>query len=186
LPRTGGTACSSGISWVMSLRLPPVKVAASRMPVASVIRRCLLPVLPRSTGLRPVLAPPLTPGYGSRRPPPGRSPGRSACGVRRGEPRGAEATHRPRSTRPGDASRSYPNRSRVPAAGAPRRSRYAGRTGCPGTPTGQDAACVPDAGSDAPPWAAAARVTGYPASPADLRIPSAWLPRAGESDLTLV
>jgi hypothetical protein len=29
------------------------------------------------------LGSPLTPGYGSRRPPPGRSPGRSPCGVRR-------------------------------------------------------------------------------------------------------
>jgi hypothetical protein len=38
LPRTGGTACRRGISWVTSLRLPPVRVAASGIPVASVIR----------------------------------------------------------------------------------------------------------------------------------------------------
>jgi hypothetical protein len=38
LPRTGGTAWSSEISWLMSLRLRPVKVASSGMPVASVIR----------------------------------------------------------------------------------------------------------------------------------------------------
>lgn len=38
LPRTGGTAWSSGISWVTSLRWPPVRVAASGIPVASVIR----------------------------------------------------------------------------------------------------------------------------------------------------
>lgn len=56
-PQTGGTAWSSGMSWVTSLRLPPVRVTASGMPVASVIRWCLLPVLPRSTGLRPVLGP---------------------------------------------------------------------------------------------------------------------------------
>lgn len=41
------------MSWVTSLRLPPVSVAASGMPVASVIRWCLLPVLPPSTGLGP-------------------------------------------------------------------------------------------------------------------------------------
>lgn len=58
-PRTGGTAWRSGISWVTSLRLPPVSVQANGIPVASVTRWCLLPVLPRSTGLRPVLVPPL-------------------------------------------------------------------------------------------------------------------------------
>jgi hypothetical protein len=44
---------------VTSLQLPPVSVNASGIPVPSVIRWCLLPVLPRSTGLRPVVAPPL-------------------------------------------------------------------------------------------------------------------------------
>lgn len=38
LPCTGGTPSSSGMSWVTSLRLPPVRAAASGMPVASVIR----------------------------------------------------------------------------------------------------------------------------------------------------
>ena len=38
LPRTGGTRSSSGISWVTSLRLPPVTVQASGIPVASTRR----------------------------------------------------------------------------------------------------------------------------------------------------
>ena len=71
------------------------------MPVASVIRWCLLPVLPRSTGLRPVLGPLLTPECESRRPPPGRSPGRSHCGAWPGGTHAAAATRRPRSTQPG-------------------------------------------------------------------------------------
>ncbi|MDQ0605181.1 hypothetical protein QF037_009526 [Streptomyces canus] len=48
----------SGISWVTSLRLPPVVIAASGMPCASTIRWCLLPALPRSTGDGPVAGPP--------------------------------------------------------------------------------------------------------------------------------
>lgn len=58
----------------------------------------------------------------------------------------SEATRRPRSTRPGAAGRSCPSRSRVPAAGVPRRCRCAARTGCPGTPAGSDAASVRMAG----------------------------------------
>ncbi|GIH24571.1 hypothetical protein Aph01nite_28810 [Acrocarpospora phusangensis] len=49
-----GMASSSGRSWVTSSRLPPVRITASGMPVASVIRRCLLPARPRSTGDGPV------------------------------------------------------------------------------------------------------------------------------------
>jgi hypothetical protein len=37
-PRTAGTASMSGISWVTSLRLPPVSVQASGIPVASTRR----------------------------------------------------------------------------------------------------------------------------------------------------
>ncbi len=103
------------------------------------------------------LGPPLKPGCGSRRRLPGRSPGRSRRGVRRAGPRAAEATPRPRSTRPGGASTSCPSRSRVPAAGVPRRSRCAAQTGCPGTPVGPDAACVPGAEFGAQPWATAVR-----------------------------
>ncbi len=103
------------------------------------------------------LGPPLTRGCGSRRRPPGRSPWRSRCGAWRGGPRAAGTTRRPRSTRPGAASRSCPTRSRVPAAGVPRRSRCAARTGSPGTPAGPDAACARGAGSGARPWVTAAR-----------------------------
>ena len=103
------------------------------------------------------LGPPLTRGCGSRRRPPGRSPGHWRCGAWRGEPRAAGTTRQPRSTRPGAASRSCPTRSRVLAAGVPRRSPCAARTGCPGTPTGPDVACAQGAGSDAQPWAVAAR-----------------------------
>jgi hypothetical protein len=54
------------------------------------------------------LEPLLTPGCGSRRPPPGRSPARSPCGVQPGGLRGAVARRWPRSTRPGGASTSCP------------------------------------------------------------------------------
>ena len=37
-PRTGGTLSMSGISWVTSLRLPPVSVQASGIPLASTSR----------------------------------------------------------------------------------------------------------------------------------------------------
>ncbi|OXY85020.1 hypothetical protein BEK98_46080 [Streptomyces diastatochromogenes] len=40
--RIGGTAWISGISWVTSLPLPPVVIAASGMPCASTIRWCLV------------------------------------------------------------------------------------------------------------------------------------------------
>src|SRR5512142_3379161 len=47
-----------GASWVMSLTLAAVTELASGMPLASVTRWCLLPGLPRSTGLGPVFSPP--------------------------------------------------------------------------------------------------------------------------------
>ena len=57
LPRIGGTASTSGISWVTSLRLPPVSVTASGMPLVSQIRWCLEPGRPRSTGDGPTWSP---------------------------------------------------------------------------------------------------------------------------------
>ena len=53
--RTGGMASISGMSWVTSLRLPPVSDTASGMPCASVITWCFEPGRARSTGLGPVL-----------------------------------------------------------------------------------------------------------------------------------
>jgi hypothetical protein len=55
--RTGGTRSSRSISWVTSMRLPPVSVQASGTPPLSTSRWCLLPARPLSTGLRPVCAP---------------------------------------------------------------------------------------------------------------------------------
>ena len=57
-PRTGGTASISGISWVTSLRLPPVSDTASDMPWPSVKTWCFEPVRARSTGLGPLLGRP--------------------------------------------------------------------------------------------------------------------------------
>ena len=56
-PRIGGIASSRGISWVTSLRCPPVNVTARGRPPASVIRWCLEPGRPRSTGLGPTSSP---------------------------------------------------------------------------------------------------------------------------------
>ena len=56
-PRIAGMASMSGMSWVTSWRLPPVRVTARGTPPASLIRWCLLPGRPRSTGLGPTLAP---------------------------------------------------------------------------------------------------------------------------------
>jgi hypothetical protein len=57
-PRTVGIASRSGISWVMSLRLPPVSEQASGVPRPQVITWCLEPLLERSAGLGPGLSPP--------------------------------------------------------------------------------------------------------------------------------
>jgi len=56
LPRIGGIACTSGMSWVTSLRLPPVSSTGNGTPPASVMRWCLERGRLRSTGLRPVWA----------------------------------------------------------------------------------------------------------------------------------
>ncbi|MDQ1035207.1 hypothetical protein QFZ75_001623 [Streptomyces sp. V3I8] len=64
---------------------------------------------------------------------------------------------------------SCPSRSQVPATDVPRRSRYAARMGCPGTPAGPDGACALDAGSGARSWAAAVR----PLPTARRRLPTA-------------
>ncbi len=53
----GGIFFSRGISWVTSLRLPPVRETASGMPWPSTMRWCLLPGRARSTGLGPLSGP---------------------------------------------------------------------------------------------------------------------------------
>ena len=69
MPRTGGTLSISGISWVTSLRLPPVSVQASGIPLASTRRWCLEPAssVNRARARRGA---PFSPAHGwSRRPP---------------------------------------------------------------------------------------------------------------------
>jgi hypothetical protein len=56
-PLIGGTASSSGRSWVTSWRLPPVSVMASGVPWRSTIRWCLEPGRARSTGEGPTWSP---------------------------------------------------------------------------------------------------------------------------------
>ena len=141
MPRTGGTASSSGMSWVTSLRLPPVSVTASGMALPSVSRWCLLPGRARSTGLGPIASSPLWPGHVRRRP----RPASSRSGVRRAA---RPATHAagPRrrlgSSPATCASTSSLTRSRTAGEGRPRRSRSTAKTGCrsgrpdrPGQPT---------------------------------------------------
>lgn len=82
------------MSWVTSLRLPPV--AASGTPVTSGSGGACCPSCPGRRGFVPSWCPPLTHECGSRRPPLRRSPGRSRGGAWRGEPRGARA-HTPAS-----------------------------------------------------------------------------------------
>src|SRR3954462_9439773 len=50
----------------MSLRLPPLSVQASGMPLGSTKRWCLEPARPRSTGLGPVAEPLFSPAHGSK------------------------------------------------------------------------------------------------------------------------
>ncbi len=54
---TGGVFLSRGISWVTSLRFPPVGETGSGMPWPSTMRWCLVPGRARSTGLGPLLGP---------------------------------------------------------------------------------------------------------------------------------
>ncbi len=131
------TSSHQGPAETMSLRLPLVR-AASGMRVASVIKWSLLPTLPRSTGRRLVLGPLSTPGCESRRPRPGRSPGRA-----RSEP--AQEHFRSRCHTP--ASGHSPGRRQhvmpEPKLGSYGRFSQAisvcAKTGSPGAPAGPDA-----------------------------------------------
>ena len=53
-PAREGIASTNSNSWVTSGRLAPVRIVASGMPFASVIRWCFDPALRRSVGLGPV------------------------------------------------------------------------------------------------------------------------------------
>ena len=109
-PRTAGTASTSGISWVTSLRLPPVSVQASGIPVAST-RRCFDPFLPLSTGLGPVSEPSFSLARGWSRPPreTTRFPRRHAA--RQAATRAAAPTPRPAATRLVGGNKSSPSQS---------------------------------------------------------------------------
>jgi hypothetical protein len=153
LPRTGGTRSMSGTSWVTSLRLPPVTVQASGIPVASTKRWCLEPCLPRSTGLGPVAAPPFSTarGWSRRLRASTRSHPRPA--TRQEAARAAAPTHPPAATRPAAGNTSSPTQSQAPAAGAATRSQCAAQTGSPAARPDRRAAFGPDSENDAPAWA---------------------------------
>lgn len=136
---TGQTGWLSPVGALTAYAAHPVAVAAGQGDgewdaggVGDQVVFAARPALVDRTSSR--LGPLLAPGCESRRPRPGRSPGRLHHGVWPGTFRGAGATRRPRSTRPGAAGTSCPNRSRAPAAGVPESSRYAARTERPGTP----------------------------------------------------
>src|SRR5438105_3025198 len=145
------------MSWVTSCRLPPVSVAASGMPPASVITWCFEPVRARSTGLGPVLAPLLAPAHATRRPPPApsRSPRPPAAGP--AAPHAAAATPQPDASPAAAASRSSPTRNPAPAARTPTGCRCTARTRSRTAPCDHPAAAGPGAGTGARPSAAAAR-----------------------------
>src|SRR5439155_15570607 len=100
LPRTGGTRSISETSWVTSLRLPPVSVQASGIPVASTKRWCLEPDLALSTGLGPVWEPPFSPARGWSRRPLATTRARRRPAARQATAHAAAPTHPPAATRP--------------------------------------------------------------------------------------
>ena len=105
-PRTGGIASIRGMSWVTSLRLPPVSEIASGMPCASVITWCLEPGRARPAGLGPVLGRPSSPARASRRSPPATSPARPRRSAQPAAIHAAAATHLRRASPADAASRS--------------------------------------------------------------------------------
>src|SRR5215813_14806647 len=132
------------MSWVTSLRLPPVSDTASGMPCASVIRWCLEPGRARSTGLGPVLGRPSPPAHASCQSLPGTSPARPRRSVRPAAPRAAAATPRLPANRAAAARRSSPTRTPVAAAGTPTGSPCTGQTESRTGPSGHPAASARD------------------------------------------
>ena len=143
-PRTGGTASTSGISWVTSWRLPPVTVQASGIPVASTRRWCFDPFLALSTGLGPVSEPLFrlhVTGVGDRPRPLELTGGTQLSKQERVQPLPHPCSLPLVQAR---GSRSRHSRSPAPAADAAKRSRYAARTRSPATPRDRAAASGPD------------------------------------------
>ncbi len=155
-PRIGGMASSGGISWVTSLRWPPVSVPASGVPWASVIRWCSEPSLRRSTGLGPVWSPSLRARRWVESTSAADSSSRQRPAVRRAGVRAAAARHRPRAIRSAAASRWRPRPRRALWAGGSIRCRCGSRTRCLPARRGHQHACGGDGGTaaDAPEGAA--------------------------------
>src|SRR5262249_25456224 len=167
LPRTGGTRSTNGRSWVTSLRLPPVTVQASGIPVASTRRGCLEPFLALSTGLGPVAEPPFSLADDWSPRPPATTPARLRRATRPAALRAAAPRRPPAATRPSAGNRSNRRQSRARAADAATRSPCTAQTGSLAGPAGQAAAYDPDSESAAPPSEAAARsaTTTHPTQP---------------------
>ena len=142
--RGGGIALISGISWVMSLRLPPVSDTASGIPCPSVITWCFEPGLARPTGLGPVSGRPSPPARASCQSPPWTSPAPRPRSARPAAAHEAAATPRPHASPAAAASTSSPSRTPAPAARTPTGYRYTGRTRSRTGPCGHPAACVQD------------------------------------------
>ena len=138
------------------MRLPPVTVQASGIPVASTKRWCLEPFLALSTGLGPVAAPPFALARGWSRRPRATTRSRRPRATSPTAARAAAPTRPPAATHRAADSTS-PSRSRARAAGAATRSLCARRTRSPAAPPGQANAYGPDSGNAAPPSAKAAR-----------------------------
>jgi hypothetical protein len=142
----------------MSLRLPPVSETASGVPRPQAIKWCFEPLLERSTGLGPVLAPPKRPHTRAV----DRGP-RPVDPIRLVEPRQQQLVqplpHLPLATRASGANRSSPNRNPSPAAGTPTGSPSATRTRSPSTPSARRAASAPETDAAAAPLESTARST---------------------------
>ena len=180
LPRTGGTAWISGISWVTSLRLPPVSVDGQRDAVRLddhvVFAAGLAPVHRARAGFRPALHRAQVGGVDDRR---GRGRACRLPAARPAAPHAAAARPQPRSSPATRASRSSLSRSPAPAAGTATRSPYIRRTGSRTAPADPPDAYVQDGGSYVGPRAAAARSapTASPRPPTVYVHSSSRLPR---------
>ena len=129
-PRTGGMAWMRGMSWVTSLRFPPVSDTASGMPCALVIRWCFEPGRARSTGLGPVLGHLSAPARESCQSPPWTSPAPRRRSARPAAIRAAAATPRLRASPAAAASRLVQARAAAgPGAGDVRVHRGVGGPG---------------------------------------------------------
>ncbi len=127
-PAITGRASTSGMSRVTS---PPVSVTVRGIPVASVIRRCLLPDRLRSTGLGPTWSPLCGPGRARHRP--GHATARAVPlhGVRSPRSHAVVPTPPPATVRSTDANRPHPRHRTARSATGCLRYRCEPHTECP-------------------------------------------------------